>query len=132
MTASTIDLENRYHIIESELGPLISDSRSTVYDVLEMQNEGYDLYQISMERNLSPLQVKVAFDYIEQHHDRLQQELAEIIAIAEERKRYYDAIADEIRQKIAQKPMTPERAKLQALIAKNRAKWEALNADRSQ
>ena len=121
----------RYHIIESDLGPLISESRMTVYDVLEAQNNGETLYEISMNRNLSPMQVQVAFDYIEQHRERLQAELDEILKIAAERKRYYDTVAEEIKQKIAQMPMTPERAKLQELIAQNRARREA-NADHSQ
>jgi uncharacterized protein (DUF433 family) len=121
----------RYHIIESDLGPLISESRMTVYDVLEAQNDGQTLYEISMNRNLTPMQVQVAFDYIEQHREQLQVELDEILKKAAERKKHYDAIAEEINKKIAQKPMTPERAKLQELIAKNRARRKA-NADHSE
>lgn len=103
----------------------------TVYDVLEAQNSGQTLYEISMNRNLSPMQVQVAFEYIEQHRERLQAELEEILKVAAERKRYYDAIAEEIRQKIAQLPITPQRAKLQELIAQNRARREA-NANHTQ
>jgi uncharacterized protein (DUF433 family) len=88
MTIQTKD-PARYHIIESNLGPLISESRMTVYDVLEAQNNGETLYEISMNRNLSPMQVQVAFEYIEQHRERLQAELDEILRIAAERKRYY-------------------------------------------
>ena len=121
----------RYHIIESNLGPLISESRMTVYDVLEAQNNGETLYEISMHRNLSPMQVQVAFDYIEQHHEQLQAELDEILRIATERKRYYDAIAKEIKQKTAQVPMTPKRIKLQELIVNNRIRRET-NANHSQ
>ncbi|MBX3055131.1 MAG: hypothetical protein KF770_01545 [Anaerolineae bacterium] len=109
----------RYHIIESDLGPLISESRMTVYDVLEAQNSGQTLYEISMNRNLSPMQVQVAFEYIEQHRERLQAELEEILKVAAERKRYYDAIAEEMRQKIAQLPMTPEREAFYALREKH-------------
>jgi uncharacterized protein (DUF433 family) len=122
---------NRYHIIESDIGPLISESRMTVYDVLEAQNDGQTLYEISMYRNLSPTQVQVAFDYIDLHRERLQADLIEILKKAEERKEYYDAIAAEIYKRIAQKPMTPERAKLQELIAKNRARRQA-DADHSE
>ena len=121
----------RYHIIESNVGPLISESRMTVYDVLEEQNYGVSLYEISMNRNLTPMQVQVAFDYIEQHRERLQAELDEILVIAAERKRHYDAVAEERRQEIAKLPMTPQRAKLHELIAKNRAQRES-NANHSQ
>ena len=133
MTPMTIQLKDptRYHIIESDLGPLISESRSTVYDVLEMQNKGYGLYEISEIFNLTPLQVETAFNYIEQHRERLQPELDEILKIAAERRRYYDGIYKEIQRKIDQQPLTPERAKLKAIIAQNRARREA-DANRSK
>jgi uncharacterized protein (DUF433 family) len=121
----------RYHIIESDLGPLISESRMTVYDVLEAQNNGETVYEISINRNLSPMQVQVAFDYIEQHREQLQAELKEILRNAAERKRHYDAVAEEAKQKIAKLPSTPERAKLQELIAQNRTRRET-DADHSQ
>jgi hypothetical protein len=103
----------------------------TVYDVLEAQNDGQTLYEISMNRNLTPMQVQVAFDYIEQHRERLQAELDEILRKAAERKRYYDTVAEEAKRRIAELPMTPEREKLQKLIAQNRARRKA-DADHSQ
>ncbi len=47
-------------IIESELGPLISESRATVYDVMEAYDEGYKLSEIGKIYNLSSPQVQVA------------------------------------------------------------------------
>ena len=119
MTPMTIQLKDptRYHIIESDLGPLISESRSTVYDVLEMQNKGYGLYEISEIFNLTPLQVETALDYIDQHRERLQPQLDEILKIADERRRHYERIHEEIREKIAKQPMTEKRAKLLAIKA---------------
>lgn len=125
MTTPTIDLNNRYQIIESPLGPLISESRSTVFDVLEMQNKGRDLYEISMILNLTPLQVETAFRYIDQHREQLQPQLDEILRIAAERRQYYEAIYAERQKIIDAQPMTPKRKKLKELIAKNRARREA-------
>ena len=120
------NLKDRYQIIESDLGPLISESRSTVYDVLEMQNRGCDLYQISEIFNLTPLQVQTAFDYIEVHRERLQPELDEIIRIAEERKRYYyEVTLPKIQEEIAARPMTPQRAAFYALRDKHLAELRA-------
>jgi len=104
----------RYKIIETEIGPLISESRSTVYDILEAKNNGKTLYEISMDSNLTPLQVQTAFDYIEIHHDELQTTLAEIIEIAEERKKHYIAIAAERQKRPV--PMTPERVAFYARL----------------
>lgn len=41
-------------IIESEIGPLISESRATVYDVMEAYDEGYSPSEIGRLYNLSP------------------------------------------------------------------------------
>jgi len=104
----------RYKIIETEIGPLISESRSTVYDVLEAKNNGKTLYEISMDNNLTPLQVQAAFDYIEKHHDTLQTTLNEIIEVAEERQKHYMAIAAERQKRPV--PMTPERVAFYARL----------------
>jgi len=105
---------SRYKIIESEIGPLISESRSTVYDILEAKNSGKTLYEISLDSNLTPLQVQTAFDYIETHHDALQTTLAEILERDAERKKHYLSIAAERRKRSV--PMTPERVAFYARL----------------
>lgn len=118
----------RYHIIESDLGPLISESRSTVYDVLEAQNKGLDLYEISISYNLTPLQVETALQYIEQHRVQLQIELDEILKIATERRHNANKVYTAIRKEIDAKPITPERARLEAIKAQILAR-QRMNAD---
>ena len=106
-------------IIESEIGPLISESRATVYDVLEAYDEGYAPSEIGRLYNLSPRQVQVALGYIAEHRVELEPKLQEILRIAAEREAYYRARAAEIEK---QQPvrMTPQRAALQVLIEQNR------------
>ena len=116
---------SRYQIIESGIGPLISESRTTVYDVLEAYDEGLSLYDICRTYNLRPLQLETALEYIEKHRERLEPELAEILKKKAERERHYNAIAAEIRKKIAQEPMTPKRAAFYALLEKNRQRRAA-------
>ena len=121
----------RYEIIESSIGPLISESRSTVYDILEAQNKGKTLYEISMDSSLTPLQVRAAFAYIEKHRERLQVELDEIIKRDAERERHYNAIAAE-RRKIPL-PMTPQRTAFYARLAQIRQTREGKsNGNHSQ
>ena len=112
-------------IIESDIGPLISESRASVYDVLEAYDEGYSPSDIGRIYNLSPHQVEVALDYIAQHRQRLEPELKEILIQKAERERYYRAQEAEIRK---QRPviMTPQRAALYALLEKSR---QAMKAD---
>ena len=106
-------------IIESDIGPLISESRATVYDVMEASDEGYHPSEIGRLYNLSPRQVQSALTYIAQHRAELEPKLKEILRIAAEREQYYRARAAELEK---QKPlqMTPQRAALQALIEQNR------------
>ena len=106
-------------IIESEIGPLISESRATVYDVLEAHNEGYAPSEIARLYNLSPHQVQVALAYIAQHRAALEAKLQEILKTAAQREQYYRARAAELER---EKPicMTPQRRALQDLIDQNR------------
>lgn len=120
----------RYYVIESNLGPLISESRSTVYDVLEAQNKGLDLYEISISYNLTPSQVETALHYIEQYRTRLQLELDEILRIAAERRQNANNVYAAIRKEIEAQPMTPERARLEAIKAQILARHR-LHADHS-
>lgn len=114
-----IDLENRYQILETNVGPVISESRVTVFDVLEAQEIGQGLYEISMNYNLTPLQVETAFKYIAIHRERLLPILQEILAKAAEREAYYRAKQDKIRAEIDALPSDPVRQRLNEL----RAKW---------
>ena len=84
------------------------------------------MYEISATYNLTPLQVKTAVDYIEKHRATLEPELVEAIRAREERERYYRALEKDIWEKIAQQPMTPQRAAFYALREKNR---QAAKAD---
>ena len=58
---------SRYSVIESEIGPLISESRATVYDVMEAYDAGLSRYDICWNYNLVPLQLEAALEYISRH-----------------------------------------------------------------
>ena len=113
--SATPTLSTRYKIIETEIGPLISESRCTVFDVMELHDAGEPLYAISTILNLTPLQVQTALDYIAQRRATLERQLAIILQQRTEREQYYRAIADEIRAQIAAEPLTPRRAEFLAL-----------------
>ncbi|MCE7986247.1 MAG: DUF433 domain-containing protein [Caldilinea sp. CFX5] len=116
------DTKSVIRILETDLGPMISQSRSSVYDVMEAYDEGYTPSEISNIYNLSPFQVKVALAYIDEHRAQLEPELKEILIKKAERERYYRALAAE-REKQRSLPMTPQRAALQALIEESRRRW---------
>ena len=113
-------LRNRYQILDTDSGLQISESRVMLFDVMEAHDAGDSIYQISQTFNLSPLQVQIAVDYIEAHRATLEPEFAKAIQLRNERERYHRQLAEERWAKIAQLPMTPERAAIYALLDKNR------------
>lgn len=109
-----------YQILETELGPMISHSRSSVYDVMLAHDAGHDLFYICVNNNLQPVQVLIALEYIEEHRATLEADLREILPRKAAYEREHRAKQAEIEQIIAQKPMTPERMKLYAHMEKLR------------
>lgn len=108
-----------YHIVEADLGPMISHSRVSVYDVMLAQDEGDDLFTICTVYNLRPLQVQIALEYIAQNRIRLEADLAEILPQKAEEERYYRELAAKVQEQIKVLPMTPERAAFHALRQKH-------------
>lgn len=109
--ASTAEaLRNRYRILATDSGLQISESRVMLFDVMEAYDAGDSIYQISQTFNLSPLQVQIAVDYIDANRAALEPEFAKAIQLRNEREAYYRKLAEERAGKIAQLPMTPQRA----------------------
>ena len=105
----------RYTIVETDLGPLISESRVSVFDVMEAHDAGDSIYEIGLTFNLSPLQVETALAYVLQHRAELEPRLAEIRQQLTEREAFYRRQAAQIDQYIAALPMTSQRAALNVL-----------------
>jgi uncharacterized protein (DUF433 family) len=113
-----------YKVIETEIGPMVSESRTSVYDILISLKEGDDFFAICVIHNLKPVQVQVALAYIEAHREELEAKLPELLAKKAERERYYRALAAECEKQISDLPMTPKRAEFYALREKHRHLWE--------
>lgn len=115
MTAKTQGAESgmlRYKIIETDMGPLISESRVSVFDVMEAHDAGDSKYEIGLTFNLSPMQVDTALAFIAQHRTELEPQLAQIKQQLVEREAFYRRQAAEIDAYIAALPMTSQRAAL--------------------
>jgi uncharacterized protein (DUF433 family) len=119
-TWATIDQrEFAIRIIESDLGPMISNSRVSVYDVMEAYDEGYNASEIRDTYNLSPHQVEVALTYIKDHRTKLEPELKEVQRKQAENEAYHRALVAE-REKHFVREMTPERIKFNELLERSR------------
>lgn len=112
-----------YEILELGIGPVVSQSRTTVYDILLSQRDGADFNALCVIHNLKPLQVQVALDYIEKHRERLEAKLPELLAKKAENERYHRAIAAEREKQIEALPMTAEREAFYALREQNERLW---------
>lgn len=108
-----------HSVIKSELGPLISYSRTTIYDVMTPFESDETLSETGLISNLSHSQVDMATLYIKEHRERLESELAEAHKIKAEYEHSYRAQAAKIRSHIAELPVTPLRAAFYALRDQN-------------
>jgi uncharacterized protein (DUF433 family) len=107
-----------YSVVETEIGPMVGQSRTSVYDVLLSLKEGDDFFALCVIHNLKPVQVQAALEYIEEHREELEAELPALLAKKAENERYHRAIAAE-RAKIPVE-MTPKRKAFYELLEKNR------------
>jgi uncharacterized protein (DUF433 family) len=115
----------RYKIIETDIGPLISESRVSVFDVLEARDAGDSPYEIGLTFNLSPLQVETALAYIAQHRAELEPQLAQIKRQLVEREAFYRRQAAEFDAYVANLPMTSQRAALRVLRERSALQYES-------
>lgn len=123
----------RYTIIETDMGPLISESRVSVFDVMEAYDAGDSQYEIGLTFNLSPMQVETALAYIAQHRVELEPQLAQIRQQLAEREASYRRQAAEVDAYVATLPMTPQRAALRVLRERPDSKYKvAVDADSPQ
>ena len=108
-----------YQVVETEIGPMVGESRTSIYDVLLSLKEGEDFFALCVIHNLKPVQVHAALEYIELHREQLEAKLPELLAKKAENERYHRTVAAEREKRIAQLPMTPKRKALLALRQKN-------------
>jgi uncharacterized protein (DUF433 family) len=123
----------RYTIIETDIGPLISESRVSVFDVMDAHDAGDSQYEIGLTFNLSPMQVETALAYIAQHRTELEPQLAQIKQRLAEREAFYRRQAAEIDAYVATLPMTSQRAALRVLRERFDSEYKvAVDADSPQ
>ena len=132
-TTARANSEKRYGILETDLGPLISESRVSVFDVMDADDAGDSLYDICATFNLTPLQVETALAYIARQRAVLAPQLDQIRREQAARQEFYRSQASEVEQLVAQKPMTPRRAAIMNLRERSSAQYgKDRHADRSE
>ena len=116
-----------YSIRETDIGPVISESRVTVFDVLQELQAGENKYDICATLGLTPSQVAVALEYITLHRQTLESELREIQVKKSERLARARAEAALRQAQIDRLPATDERVAFYALREHNRLERASQN-----
>ena len=112
-------------IRRSDKGLTISGTRITLYDVMDYLRAGHSRDEIGDWLSLTEAELSAALEYIEAHRNEVEAEYREVVAQAEERRRYYDKLLQERLATRPPTPTTPEREKIRARLAAERARLEA-------
>jgi uncharacterized protein (DUF433 family) len=125
---STPSIERR-----ADLGLAISGTRITLYDLLDYLHDGWPPHLIRDWLNLTDAQVHAALDYIATHRDEVEAEYRQVLAAAEESRRYWDERNRErfaaIAAKHAAAPPDARRDAMRAKLAEQRARLEREEED---
>ena len=113
-------------IIRTERGLTISDTRITLYDVMDYLKEKYPPKFIRGLFDLTEEQINTALDYIAENSEQVEAEYQLVLKEAEELRQYYESKNRELIDRIAAQPPKPGTEhileKLQAEKAKRQSK----------
>ncbi|MEM7531809.1 MAG: hypothetical protein AAF639_06525, partial [Chloroflexota bacterium] len=124
------DYSNR--IVETDRGPTLSGTKTTVYDVMVAYEEQADFFFVCYSLDLLPDQVELALAYIEEHRAKLEPELEEIQTKLAEQESYYRKLEEKRKRESPPLPMTPLRKSVYEIIDKNRRARGELVPDRTK
>ncbi len=112
------------------MGLTISGARITLYDILDYLHDGWPPHLIRDWLDLTDEQLDVALDYIAAHREEVEAEFRQVLASAEEIRRYWEERNRERLADIAAKQAAaPPDARLEAFRAKLAAHRAAREAE---
>ena len=113
-------------IIRTERGLTISNTRITIYDVMDYLKEKYPPKFIRGLFDLTEEQINIALDYIAENSEQVEAEYQLVLKEAEELRQYYESKNRELMNRIATQPPKPGTEhiweKLKAAKAKRQSK----------
>jgi uncharacterized protein (DUF433 family) len=115
-------------IVRTERGLVISGTRIMVYSILDYVHDNWTTDEIRDILRLTDAQVRVALDYIAAHRDAVEAEYQQVLAEAEEIRRYWEERNRERFARIAATPLSPEKLALLAEVERRHAKRIPLGA----
>jgi uncharacterized protein (DUF433 family) len=119
-----------------DLGLAISGTRITLYDVLDYLHDGWPPHLIRDWLDLTDEEVRVALEYIAAHQDEVEAEYRQVLAAADDSRRYWEERNRDhltaLAAKHAAAPRDPRREALRAKLAEQRARHEQEDANDQQ
>lgn len=109
-------------IIRTERGLTISDSRITIYDVIDFLRADYAPELIRDRLNLTDAQINAAMSYIENNRDRVENEYRQVLQTREEIRQYWEERNREHFDRVAKMPRKPGQEALRAKLEEQKAK----------
>lgn len=120
-------------VIRTERGLSITGTRITLYDIMDYLTAGWPIPEIrAILPALSDEQFQVALDYIAAHRLEVEAEYQQVLAQAEENRRYWEERNRERLARIESRPSSPEIAALRARLEEQKARRRAREAQEDE
>ena len=103
-----------YHptVIRTERGLTIAGTRITLYQIMDYLKAEYSVEEILACFRLTIRQITDVLKYIETHHNEVESEYQQVLALAEANRQYWEERNREQSEQIVRTPPKPEYAEL--------------------
>jgi hypothetical protein len=119
-----------------DLGLAVSSTRITLYDILDYLHGDWPAHLIRDWLDITDDPLRVALDYLAAHHDEVEAESRQVLAVAEESRQYWEERNRErfaaIAAKHASTPLDARREALRANLAAHHSHRERGDANERQ
>jgi uncharacterized protein (DUF433 family) len=115
-------LNQQVSIIPTERGLVITGTRITIYDIMDLLKVNYPPKLIRDKLNLTDQQINTALSYIQEHQIALEKEYQQLLKTRAEIRSYWEEYNRERFAKIATIPHKKEQEKLWAKLEEQKAK----------
>lgn len=120
-------------VIRTERGLSITGTRITLYDIMDYLTAGWPIGEIrAILPALSDEQFRIALDYIEAHRPEVEAEYQQVLAQAEENRRYWEERNRQRPAHIESQPLSPEVLALRARLEEQKARRRAREAQENE
>jgi uncharacterized protein (DUF433 family) len=119
---------NQSAIIRTERGLTIADTRTTIYDVMDLLKAQYPPKLIRDKFNLTDDQIDTTLYYIETNRAQVEAEYQQVLQTREEIRQYWEELNRDRLAHLATKPRNPEQEALWVKLERQKAERVSVKA----